>query len=178
MQPKLGDFGETFQLFVLFVDVLHTCFAGLSQNEKVGESYDRGVTDFFAIPQFWELPPQKKTFGRSFCKTHFGSFEVGWPTGSHQEVSAKATSRGAERSNKRGANKEILLISIEVMWYSDPSIIVNADVLYIFTPWEPLTSSIPFRKKNQHGIDPHFKKIGNLIGEMVQKLAAKSVSYI
>lgn len=43
------------------------------------------------------------------------SFEVGWPTRSHQEVSAKATSRGAERSNKRGANKEILLISIEVM---------------------------------------------------------------
>ena len=160
MQPKLGDVGETFQLFVLFVDVLHTCFAGLSQNEKVGESYDRGVTDFFLqYPSFGNFPPQKKTFGRSFCKTHFGSFEVGWPTGSHQEVSAKATSRGAERSNKRGANKEILLISIEVMWYSDPSIIVNADVLYIFTPWEPLTSSIPFRKKINMALILIFKKL-------------------
>ena len=36
MQPKLGDFAETFQLFVLFVGLLHTCFAGLSQNKKGG----------------------------------------------------------------------------------------------------------------------------------------------
>jgi len=33
-------------------------------------------------------------------------------------------------------------------------------------------------EKNQHGIDPHFEKMEILIGEMVQKLAAKSVSYI
>lgn len=61
------DFGETFQLFVLFVDLLHTCFAGLSQNKKVGGSYERWVTVvFFAIAQFWELPPKKKNVWKVF----------------------------------------------------------------------------------------------------------------